>query len=64
MIKGALKNFRLQYHPDYTVGRGISPLRALSDFAGCTAGGELHSAPCFVTNKILLSKNYVKRFRM
>ena len=38
----ALKFF---YHPDYTVGTGISPVRELSLFADFTAGGELHSAP-------------------
>ena len=32
------------YHPDYTVGYGISPYRALLRFADFTAGEELHLA--------------------
>ena len=32
------------YHPDYTVGSGISPDRA-KRLAGFTAGGESHPAP-------------------
>ena len=39
------------FHPDYTVGPGISPGQRLARFlptcqavAGCTAGGELHPA--------------------
>ena len=36
------------YHPDYTVGSGITPdlltFQTLKALAGCTAGGELHPA--------------------
>ena len=31
------------FHPDYTVGPGITPGHALR-LAGCTAGGESHPA--------------------
>jgi hypothetical protein len=35
------------FHPDFTVGSGISPdhVRNQSALAGCTAGRELHPAP-------------------
>ena len=33
------------FHPDYTVGYGISPYRALLRFADFTAGQGLHLAP-------------------
>jgi len=31
------------FHPDYTVGLGVSPSHAFR-LAGCTAGGESHPA--------------------
>jgi hypothetical protein len=33
------------FHPDYTVGCGVSPHRALLRFADFTAGQEFHLAP-------------------
>ena len=33
------------FHPDYTVGFGISPNQPLMRVAGCTAGRESHPAP-------------------
>ena len=45
-MRGAKKSFYfLFYHPDYTVGTGISPVREHELFADFTAGGELHPAP-------------------
>jgi hypothetical protein len=39
------------FHPDYTVGYGITPYRGLiKDLADFTAGGELHPAPKFIAN--------------
>jgi hypothetical protein len=45
MNSGAQKALLLFFHPDFTVGFGISPNRPFSRFAGFTAGGELHPAP-------------------
>ena len=33
------------FHPDYTVGFGITPNQSYTRVAGCTAGRELHPAP-------------------
>ena len=35
--------YTIFFHPDYTVGLGVSPNPALR-LAGCTAGGESHPA--------------------
>ena len=32
------------FHPDYTVGTGVSPVQLLSQVADCTASGDLHPA--------------------
>ena len=42
---GELRLIIFFYHPDYTVGTGISPVREHTLFADFTAGGEFHSAP-------------------
>ena len=48
------------FHPDCTVGIGISPIRPLSRFMGFTTGGEFHSA---LNNKIISDfLNYVNFF--
>lgn len=45
-MRGAKKYaFPFFYHPDYTVGTGISPVREHTLFADFTAGGESHPAP-------------------
>ncbi len=36
-------HFTIFFHPDYTVGFGVSPNHTLR-LAGCTAGRELHPA--------------------
>ena len=41
------------FHPDYTVGPGVSPGHAFR-LAGCTAGGDLHPAL-----KILIQLTFV-----
>ena len=54
-------------HPDYTVGFGISPNRALR-LAGCTAGRESHPASkniqlCFIiTQSDSFVKDYIDNF--
>ncbi len=37
--------FRILFHPDFTVGFGISPNQPSKRLAGFTAGGEFHPAP-------------------
>ena len=32
------------FHPDYTVGIGVSPIRLPKQVADCTASGEFHPA--------------------
>ena len=49
------------YHPDYTVGTGIAPVRELALFADFTAGGELHSAPKKIQLYLSYSTNKTKR---
>lgn len=44
MSAGAMiPRYTIFFHPDYTVGPGVSPGHALR-LAGCTAGGESHPA--------------------
>lgn len=47
------------FHPDYTVGFGISPNQLLSQVADYTAGGESHPAP---KNDIHLFVNRISHF--
>jgi len=42
-MKNVLHIELIFFHPDSTVGFGVSPNRALR-LAGCTAGGEFHPA--------------------
>ena len=60
-MRGAKKSFYfLFYHPDYTVGTGISPVREHELFADFTAGGELHPAPKKIQLWIYYSAVFLK----
>ena len=47
------------FHPDYTVGYGISPYRALLRFADFTAGEELHLALKYFIRFLKIYNHYI-----
>ena len=60
VLRDAKKRFYFFfYHPDYTVGTGISPVREHALFADFTAGGELHSAPKNIQLHLLYDSFYI-----